>query len=569
MPGDPRAFYALDEGVATRAAALIARVDGRWRLLAAAQLPAAVEREPILALLAERVALADPGLARSLRISATRADALPLVVAATERRGSLAVVAASERARAPFVAAALRAGWRVVGGSLDRDDALALTAVLLDPTTDAVVVGAGEPPGPDERAGLDELIALAAAAAARRPELTVVLAGSTADRMARFEPGAEPVAQPAASTNGTGAGVDGTSAPLNGSTASLATGGTRQGIRVAPAPTTADAPTSPLRALLEELVSGGADSRRGMARALGSLADALDRRIELLEVGFSGGLRALAAPGTGDDPGTVVSASVADGGLVPAEPDGDHVDQVLAWSTLAADRHRLWDQLRELRLAPWGDIAGDGAPFRLAAARSALARLVAATPEIDELPAPDLLLVAGGVWAVAPGPAIALAIADSARRAAAIQLSYDHARLLGPLGTIDDPAERRAIVGDLADDLLVPLGSVVMPQGLRVGRGAGRLVVHTADGTTEMDLIPGGLDLVDLPPGASATVEFQFRDQITLGSRGRHFAVDVAGGLGGLLVDLRDVPLRLPDRSDRRRELLAAWQHTLWAGLEG
>jgi hypothetical protein len=40
--------------------------------------------------------------------------------------------------------------------------------------------------------------------------------------------------------------------------------------------------------------------------------------------------------------------------------------------------------------------------------------------------------------------------------------------------------------------------------------------------------------------------------------------VDVSGGLGGLLVDLRDVPLRLPDRLDRRRELLDAWQESLW-----
>jgi hypothetical protein len=33
-------------------------------------------------------------------------------------------------------------------------------------------------------------------------------------------------------------------------------------------------------------------------------------------------------------------------------------------------------------------------------------------------------------------------------------------------------------------------------------------------------------------------------------------------------VDLRDVPLRLPDRADRRRDLLAAWQTSLWAGAE-
>jgi hypothetical protein len=53
-----------------------------------------------------------------------------------------------------------------------------------------------------------------------------------------------------------------------------------------------------------------------------------------------------------------------------------------------------------------------------------------------------------------------------------------------------------------------------------------------------------------------------------LGTRGRRFAIEVGGGLGGLLVDLRDVPLRLPDRPDRRRELLGAWQRAMWVGLE-
>ena len=89
-----------------------------------------------------------------------------------------------------------------------------------------------------------------------------------------------------------------------------------------------------------------------------------------------------------------------------------------------------------------------------------------------------------------------------------------------------------------------------------------------ATGSSELELAPGGLELVDLPPGATAVAEFKFRERVRLGGRGRHFAIDVAGGLGGLMVDLRDVPLRLPDRADRRRDLLAAWQSSLWAGPE-
>ena len=94
------------------------------------------------------------------------------------------------------------------------------------------------------------------------------------------------------------------------------------------------------------------------------------------------------------------------------------------------------------------------------------------------------------------------------------------------------------------------------------------MAVHARDGISELELTPGGLELVDLPPGATAVAEFKFRERVRLGGRGRHFAIDVAGGLGGLMVDLRDVPLRLPDRADRRRDLLAAWQSSLWAGSE-
>jgi hypothetical protein len=167
-----------------------------------------------------------------------------------------------------------------------------------------------------------------------------------------------------------------------------------------------------------------------------------------------------------------------------------------------------------------------------------------------------------------PPPAVALAHIDVIRRPGASQYALDHARLLGALGAIPDPGERRLLMGDLVDDLLAPLGTVVTPAGLRSGRSAGSVVVHSADGPNELDLSPGGLELVDLPPGLTAVAEFKFRDRVRLGGKGRHFAIDVAGGLGGLLVDLRDVPLRLPDRADRRRDLLAAWQASLWAGAE-
>jgi hypothetical protein len=344
-----------------------------------------------------------------------------------------------------------------------------------------------------------------------------------------------------------------------------AAGEQRRGeLLLAPAATSGTPVGLPLRELLEDLRAPAGDARRAIARAAAALADSLDRRIEVVDIGFNGGLRATAAPGIGGAPAIVTASFVADACLVPPDVDDAEVDRVLAWSTFPIDRHRLRDRLRELRIAPWVDAAGVGARLRLAAARAALAVLVEATPAQSAEAAPDLIVAAGGAWAVAPGPAVALAIADVVRRPAALGIAIDHARMLAPLGSIPDGTERRQLIGDIVDDMLAPLASVIIPGGVRAGHSAGRLTIHAGTGTTDLDLVPGSLELVDLPPGEVGTAELRFRDTVRLGGRGRHFAIEVAGGLGGLLLDLRDVPLRLPDRPDRRRELLEAWQDSLW-----
>ena len=177
-------------------------------------------------------------------------------------------------------------------------------------------------------------------------------------------------------------------------------------------------------------------------------------------------------------------------------------------------------------------------------------------------------MATGGAWAVATPTSVALALVDVLRRAGAAQFGLDHARILAPLGAIPDARERRRMVGDLADDLLAPLGTVVTPGGLRHGRSLGALELHGAGGRHDHDLRAGSLELLPLPPGATAVAEFRFNDTVRLGGRGRHFALDVTGGLGGLLVDLRDVPLHLPDRADLRGELLGAWQAAVRMGAE-
>lgn len=525
MTSEPRAFLTTDTGAATIAAALIGRVAGRWRLVGSLALPAGADPEATATVLLDRVRSADAELASTLGLTAIRPTDLPSVDVVSRPARRLAVVAGSERALEPLVAAAARSGWRPTSASPETTDPLSMTAMLLDASIEGILAGAGDPPAADERRALGELGALLAAAAERRPELTVVLAGGMADQLAAF------------------GDASARHAPVV--VAAAAAAGERG---------------SELREALLDLALAGDDARRALGSAALSLAEILDRRVDVVEIGFDGGTRAGAWPAAGATSSGVDLAVVATAGLAPSDPDDAVVDRVATWSSAAGDRHRLRDRLRELRIAPWADVAGEGVELRLAAARAALGCLAERTPDWFGRPPADLVVATGGVWSVASGPAVVLALIDVLRRSGASQYALDHARLLAPLGSIADPVERRAVMTDLLDDLLAPLGSVVTPAGLRPGRSVGTLHLHGADGTRDVELRPGGLSVVDLPPGADATAELQFHDTVRLGGRGRRFAVDVTGGLGGLLLDLRDVPLELPDRADLRAELLESWQ---------
>ena len=534
MSSEQPVFATVDRGTATVAVALVGRVDARWRLLGSTAAPAGVPQEALLERLRRRLAATDASLAADLGLGSVGAAAgIPGVACSTSPAPELAVVAATERVVRPLVAAASMAGWRVRPLVLDGAEILAVATALADPRVGAVLAGASDPPGADEHPLIADLGALVAATTERRPDLVAVLAGGLA------EPGGR---------------TEGLFRP------------DRPGPTVL-APSPAAGGGEPLRALLDGLRGGAHDGRRALATATGTLADVLQRRIEVVEIGQTGAARTAAAWTAGAAAVPRV-AIVPEAALLPLSFSDAHLDAVMGWLTIPLDRLRVRDRLRELALAPWGNATGDGALLRLAAARAALARLAAATPDFDGQPGPDLVVAAGGAWNGAPGSAVALALADVLRRPGVRATGLDHARLLAPLGTIEDAEERHAVIADLRDDLLVPLGSVLMPAGLRPGRSAGRLEIRGQGGPAELDLVPGGLELVDLPPGGRAVVELQLRDPVRLGLRTRHVAMEVAGGLGGLLVDLRDVPLQLPERLERRRELLASWQAALWPDLE-
>lgn len=537
----PRALLAIDSGAATTSVALLGKPHDRWRLLGSLAAPAGTPADVLAAVIAARLVTADLALADHVGVSVTSVEDLPRLEATSSPPETLAVFGASVRAVRLLEAVAARTPWRVRAASPESHDPREMTELALRQEVTAVLVGAGDPPGPDERGWLDDLAGLVGAVARRRPELRIVLAGPIAARAAWAE---------------------GYGSPLESSL---------DRVFEAPPLGLRSGPDEALREILDRLLPGAADARHMSVRSALSLADALDRRIEVLDIGLDGGLRAMAEPGVADQGPSVVAVRTAQGALVPLDVDDAAVDAVLAWTTGSLDRHRMGDRLLDLRAQPWADAAGDGARLRLAAARAALARLAARSHDIGTMASPDVTIIAGGAFAVAPARAVAMAVADTVRRPGATQLTVDHARLLGPIGTIDDPDERRDLLADLADDLLAPIGSLVVvasvPASRRVAGRAGRLTLD-GDRHGRHELTGGEVTFVEMAPGDQALATLEFRDAVRIGHRARRVAVPVSGGVAGLAIDLRDVPLRLPERRDRRRAALAEWGELAWPNDE-
>ncbi len=549
--------FLIDRGSATFSAALVAHLDGRWRLVASGSFPASIDTDAALGFAAERAAgLLDDVTGLGQAFDGWRERERIEAVSAPPRR--IAVLAPNAHRAADLEAAAAQAGWLVSARlTPERSDALEMSAALADVGLDALALAAAEPPRSDERDALTDLAAIAAAIATRRPDLLTVLAGAAVQEADRF-PLEQVVLAPAPS----------------------AVGNAREG--------------NDLTRVLMAMAGQPDGARLAAAKALSTLATVLERTVESVDVGASGGAWFRAAPPAPDRATETVEERVdvageegaswaaeldgfllAAGAMVPerAVDDEEDLDAVIAWSPLRIDRPTHRDRLRDLRTHPWQDAAGDGALLRMAAGRAALARIEAERVRLggalaERIPAPDLLVLGGGAFALAPGPAIALAAADTIRRPGMTQLAYDHARLLAPLGMLDD-AERLRLVADLVDDLLLPLGSVLILAGGRPGREIGKLHVASEWATAEeQPLASGELRLVELPPGAPVRVELEVRDGRFGRTRVRRVGFEATGGLAGLLVDTRGVPLRLPQRSERRREVLAQWQRSLWPGAE-
>jgi len=179
----------------------------------------------------------------------------------------------------------------------------------------------------------------------------------------------------------------------------------------------------------------------------------------------------------------------------------------------------------------------------------------------------DLLIGAGRTIAAAPRPTqAARMLLDGVRPVGVTQLAVDAAALLGPLGSLpdDEIGEGLALLGE---DLLVPLGTAVVCRGGVPGRLAMRVTVHRAGWPTRLpiEVRTGQLQVVALPRGQVAEITIELQSGVSLGAvrRSSQVQVNATGGVVGLILDARGVPIALPKRSDDRREVLAGWRDSL------
>ena len=521
----------VDTGTAWTKAGVIGRVRGRWRLVAHAAQPTAWGEEELLRRLVEQLAATADArltgrfgelLARSTRVECrtpARAARLAVVAVSRELSGSSARRAAEA------------AGWHVTE-MVTLDDGLSLAgrvAVLQSAEVDAWLLAGGFDDARSARAF--EVAALVAAA--RRPGgPPVVWAGSNvlaADVVGLFEKGA----------------------------ASAVTNPRPDPRRDEPAEL-----REHLQGLLRRIV-GPADEERltpvALPRAVGALAHATGLRVLAVDIGATTAMRVLADPD-----GTVESRVHARGGLAGAMLLPGAAGRIVRIDVDAGDEPAVADLLHNLHARP----ASLPQTSEELAATQAAARLLLASLVEDGVGGPlDLVVGTGRAIAAAPHPGQAMRmLLDGVRPVGVTQMAIDAGGLLGPLGSLTD-AEISEGLTLLADDLLVPLGTSVVCRGGDPGRVAMRVTIHRAGwpAHSPVEVRTGQVQVLALPRGQEAELTIEPANGVTLGAarRSPRITANATGGVVGLVLDARGIPIGLPRRADDRRAVVASWRDSL------
>lgn len=252
------------------------------------------------------------------------------------------------------------------------------------------------------------------------------------------------------------------------------------------------------------------------------------------------------------------------------------VEDILLWSYLEISPGIMRDYLYQQTLSPATIPATkEDQVIAYCVSRQALALAVQSAieqfpPEArflrrDMLPVFEPILAGGSAICSAPSPGQSLLLLlDALQPVGITSLILDENKLLPILGAAAD-INHLLPVQVLESGAFMSLGTVVSVSGtINYGTPAVRVRLTYDDGNDVRAEVKAG-DIAILPLGvgqvARLTVQPMHRSDVGNGP-GRSVAVQVAGGVMGVVVDARGRPLVLPNDHGRRRELLRKW---LWS----
>jgi hypothetical protein len=183
----------------------------------------------------------------------------------------------------------------------------------------------------------------------------------------------------------------------------------------------------------------------------------------------------------------------------------------------------------------------------------------------DLMPLFEPILAGGGALSDAPTPGQSLLLLlDALQPVGITSIIIDQNNLLPLLGAAAE-SNQLLPVQVLESGAFMSLGTIVsVISSASYGLPVLRARLTYEDGTeARAEVKFGGLEILPLAMGQTARLTLQPLQRSDIGNGpGRNAAVQVAGGVMGVVIDARGRPLTLPEDPVRRRELLKKW---LWS----
>lgn len=180
------------------------------------------------------------------------------------------------------------------------------------------------------------------------------------------------------------------------------------------------------------------------------------------------------------------------------------------------------------------------------------------------LPTFEPIIAAGSVLTAAPERGQTLMMLLNALQPGGITtLALDQNNLTAALGAVAEFTPLLAIQAMDASNF-INLCTVISPVGSApLGTTILRMRIKYSEGNENtMDIKNGALEVISIPFGQVVNIHLQplHHFDVGMGGAGRGGSVKIMGGMMGLVVDARGRPLKLPNETERRRELIQKWQ---------